>query len=168
MPTFTTVLERFDENGEKTRWTYIDVPPDIINSLKPSQKTSFRVRGLIDQYAIKRVALTPMGGGAFILVVNAVMRKGIRKEKGATVQVSLELDESVMPIAADLLACLEDDSTASAYFQTLSRGHQNYFSNWIEEAKTIETKTKRLQQAVVGLSMGMGFGEMIRHFKKHS
>lgn len=166
MLTFTTTLKRFDENGEKTGWMYIDIPSDVASNLRPNQKTSFRVRGIIDQYTIERVALMPMGGGAFILVVNAVMRRGIRKEKGATVMVSLELDESPMPFSADLLACLEDDPTALAYFQTLSRGHQNYFSNWIEEAKTIETKTKRLHQAVVGLSLGFGFGEMIRHFKK--
>ena len=166
MPTFTTILKRFEENSEKTRWTYIDVPSQVINEIKPNQKTIFRVRGFIDQHPIERVALLPMGKGVFILGVNAVMRRAIRKEKGATVQVTLELDESVVPLSADLLACLEDDPTANAHFQSLSRGHQNYFSNWIEEAKTIETKTKRLTQAVMGLSMKMNFGEMIRHFKK--
>lgn len=166
MLTFTATLKRFDEKGEKTGWTYIDVPPDVVNQLKPGQKTSFRVRGLLDHYTIERVALMPMGKGAFILCVNAVMRREIRKEKGAVVQISLELDESPMPLSEDLLTCLADEPTASAYFQTLSQGHKNYFSNWIEEAKTIDTKTKRLHQAVVGLSMGLGFGEMIRHFKR--
>jgi uncharacterized protein YdeI (YjbR/CyaY-like superfamily) len=64
------------------------------------------------------------------------------------------------------MACLADDATALDFFNTLSKGHQTYFSNWIEAAKTVETKTKRITQAVMGLSMGLGYGEMVRYFKK--
>ncbi|AUD03435.1 YdeI/OmpD-associated family protein [Spirosoma pollinicola] len=171
MHTFTTILQKFDEKGEKTGWTYIDIPLDITETIKPGQRTSFRVKGTLDNYAIKLVALLPMGRsgereGGFIMPINATMRRGIRKEAGASVRVTLELDDSPLPISADLLTCLEDDLAAQAYFQTLSRGHQVYFSNWIEDAKTTETKTKRLTQAVMGLSMGLGYGPMIRYFKK--
>lgn len=171
MPIFTALLQKFDAKGEKTGWTYIDVPLDITGAIKPGQKTSFRVKGTLDNYPISLVALIPMGRsgdveGGFIMPVNATMRRGIRKEAGATVRVNLEVDDSPMPISADLLACLDDDPAAQAHFQTLSRGHQIYFSNWIEDAKTNETRTKRLTQAVMGLSMGMDFGQMIRHFKK--
>ncbi|MCX6214330.1 YdeI/OmpD-associated family protein [Spirosoma sp.] len=171
MHTFTTILQKFDEKGEKTGWTYIDIPLDVTETLKPGQKTSFRVKGSLDKYAIALVALLPMGKsgdreGGFIMPINATMRRGIRKEAGATVRVTLAVDDSPMPLSADLLACLDDDPAAKAFFQTLARGHQVYFSNWIEDAKTITTKTKRLTQAVMGLSMGLGFGEMIRYFKK--
>ncbi|GAB3772177.1 hypothetical protein GCM10028818_12070 [Spirosoma horti] len=171
MPTFTTILQKFDAKGEKTGWTYIDIPLDITEAIKPGQKTSFRVKGTLDNYPISLVALLPMGRsgdveGGFIMPINATMRRGIRKEAGATVRVDLEVDDSPMPISADLLACLDDDPAAQAHFQTLSRGHQTYFSNWIDDAKTTETKTKRLTQAVMGLAMGLNFGQMIRHFKK--
>jgi uncharacterized protein YdeI (YjbR/CyaY-like superfamily) len=63
--------------------------------------------------------------------------------------------------------CLADDPHALDFFNTLPRGHQNYFSNWIESAKTSETKVKRISQAVQGLAMRMGYGEMIRYFRKH-
>ena len=171
MPTFTAILQKFDAKGEKTGWTYIDIPLDITETIKPGQKTSFRVKGKLDNYPISLVALIPMGRsgdveGGFIMPVNATMRRGVRKEAGTTVRVDLELDDSPMPISADLLACLDDDPAAQAHFQTLSRGHQTYFSNWIDDAKTTETKTKRLTQAVMGLAMGMDFGQMIRYFKK--
>ncbi|GAB3799077.1 hypothetical protein GCM10028819_21600 [Spirosoma humi] len=171
MPTFTAILQKFDAKGEKTGWTYIDVPLDITEAIRPGQKTSFRVKGTLDSYPISLVALIPMGRsgdveGGFIMPINATMRRGIRKEAGATVRVDLEVDESPRPISADLLACLDDDPAAQAHFQTLSRGHQTYFSNWIDAAKTTETKTRRLTQAVMGLAMGLDFGEMIRHFKK--
>lgn len=166
MPTFNTILQKFEKKGEKTGWTYIEIPIDVSSEMKPGQKTSFRVKGTLDAFVIRQVALIPMGEGEFIMPINAAMRRGIRKEEGASLQVTLEVDTDPMPLSADLLDCLEDDPVAKAHFQTLSRGHQVYFSNWIEEARTMETKTKRLTQAVMGLSMKMGFGEMIRHFKK--
>ncbi|RIV18494.1 DUF1905 domain-containing protein [Fibrisoma montanum] len=177
MHTFTALLKRFDNNGEKTRWTYIDIPDEVTEALKPGQKTSFRVKGTLDEYVIERVALIPMGpvenrtDGSetrFIMGINAVMRKALRKEKGATVQVRIELDDSPIVLSANLMGCLEDDPAALAFFNSLTKGHQHYFSKWIEEAKTIETKTKRITQAVTGLSMGMGYPEMIRYFKSRT
>jgi hypothetical protein len=37
-----------------------------------------------------------------------------------------------------------------------------YFSKWIEEAKTSQTKTKRIAMAVTALGLGQGYPEMIR------
>lgn len=171
MQIFSALLQRFDQKGEKTGWTYIEIPIGVSEALRPGQKTSFRVKGKLDAFAIQLIALIPMGQsgeteGAFIMPVNAVMRRGIRKEAGATVRVELEVDDSPMPLSADLMACLADDPAALDFFNTLAKGHQNYFSNWVEAGKTIETKTKRITQAVTGLSMGMGYGEMVRYFKK--
>ena len=171
MPAFTALLQRFDQKGEKTGWTYIEIPVEVSEILKPGQKTSFRVKGTLDAYAIKLIALIPMGqsgetDGAFIMPVNAIMRRGIRKEAGATVRVELAADNDPMLISADLMTCLADDPAALNFFDTLTNGHRNYFSNWIESAKTAETKTKRITQAVMGLSMAMGYPEMVRYFKK--
>jgi hypothetical protein len=166
MLTFTALLQRFAQKGEKTGWTYIDIPIEVSEALKPGQKTSYRVKGKLDAFAIRQVALVPMGDGTFIMAVNADMRRGIRKEEGATVRVELAVDNDPMPLSSDLMTCLADDTTALSFFNTLSKGHQTYFSNWIEEAKTVETKTRRITQAVMGLSMGLGYGEMIRYFKK--
>jgi hypothetical protein len=173
MPIFTTTLLKFGPKGEKTGWTYIAIPNDVSDTLSPGRKTSFRVRGMLDSFAIKQVALLPMGdwdgetGSAFILVVNADMRRGIRKQAGATVQVFLDYDAEPMPPSPDLMVCLSDDPIALDFFNTLAKGHQTYFSQWIEGAKTTATKTKRITQAVMGLSMKLGYGEMIRYFKKN-
>ena len=174
MPFFTTVLQKFDKQGEKTDrvtlgWTYIEVPDDVTKVLKPNQKTTFRVKGKLDDFTIHQVALMPTGrDGLFMMPINARMRRGIRKEAGATVRVELDVDDSPMPLSADLLACLSDDPAAQTQFDSLSAGHQRYFSNWIEEAKTTNTRTDRIAKSIWGLSMGMGFGEMIRYFKKQS
>jgi len=165
MVTFTAILQKFDSKGEKTGWTYIEFSAEIAHQICPNQRTSFRVKGSLDDLAVKLVALLPMGDGDFILPINADMRRKLRKKEGASIAVAVELDTDEVPMSADLLVCLEDDPQALDFFGTLNKGHQNYFSNWIESAKTIETKTKRITMAVKGLSMKLGYPEMIRYFK---
>ena len=64
--------------------------------------------------------------------------------------------------------CLADEPAAIEFFKTLAGSHQRYFSKWIDSAKTIETKTKRIAWAVTALAKKQGYGEMIRsHSKKN-
>ncbi len=162
---FKGTLKKFASKGEKTGWTYLEVPADLANSLKPGQKQSFRVKGKLDKLKIEQVALIPMGGGSFIMAVNADMRKGIGKKEGSMVNVELTCDDREMPLSSDFMACLEDEPRGLKYFQSLPKGHQKYYSNWIESAKTEATKTKRIAMAVNALSREMGYGEMIREDK---
>ncbi|MFT3824297.1 MAG: YdeI/OmpD-associated family protein [Chitinophagaceae bacterium] len=163
MVQFTTTILQFDTPmGEKTGWTYIQISADIAEQLKPGNKQSFRVKGKLDNYAIKGVALMPMGGGNFIMPLNAAIRKGIDKRKGATLKVQLAVDSKPVEIDAEFMECLSDEPVALEFFKTLSRSHQLYFSKWIESAKTTPTKAKRIAQAVTGLARKMGYPEMIR------
>jgi hypothetical protein len=160
------VLDKFGEKGEKTSWTFAIIRSNIANELKPHTKKSFRVKGFIDDFPIKQLALIPIGEGDFILPLNAITRREIGKENGDKVLLKLEEDTSEFEFSEDFLACLEDEPKAKCFFGTLSPGHQRYFSNWIESAKTIETKTKRITQTLYGLSHEMDYGAMIRHFKR--
>ena len=54
---FTTVMKRFDRQGEKTGWTYIEVPSEIAEKLVPGNKKGFRVKGKLDDFPIKAIAL---------------------------------------------------------------------------------------------------------------
>jgi uncharacterized protein YdeI (YjbR/CyaY-like superfamily) len=107
-----------------------------------------------------------MGGGSFILPINAGMRKGTGKRKGAMLKVQLQAETKVKPLDATLMECLADEPKALSYFKSLTPGHQRYFSNWIESAKTEQTRAKRIAQAITALAKGMGYGEMIRSHKK--
>ncbi len=166
MVQFKTIIHQFNEQGEKTGWTYIEVPADIAQQLKPGFKKSFRVKGKLDNFSINCVALMPMGEGNFILGINAEMRKGIRKAKGATLSVELEFDPTIRTVSDELMMCLEDDPIALERFKKMPNSHQMYFSNWIESAKTIETKSKRIAQTIEAMLLGQNYGEMIRANKK--
>lgn len=162
---FKAALKKFGSKGEKTGWTYLELPADLAGELKPGHKQSFRVKGRLDKYRIEQVALIPMGGGGYIMAVNAEMRKGLGKREGAMVEVELSVDDRELPLSSDFMSCLEDEPRGLRYFQSLPKGHQKYFSNWIESAKTEATKTRRIALAVNALSREMGYGEMIREDK---
>jgi urease beta subunit len=166
MVAFSAIIKQFAEQGEKTGWTYIEIPAGIAVKIKPGNKKTFRVKGKLDSYQIKAVALMPMGGGNFIMALNAEMRKAIKKRKGATIQVQLQEDKEKLQPSVELLDCLADEPKAKAYFDSLTYGHKNYFSKWIESAKTEPTKTKRIAQAIDALSRQMDFGSMLRSLKE--
>ena len=162
---FTTTLLKFDEQGEKTGWTYIEIPAEFAQKLKPGNKKSFRVKGRLDSFPISSVALMPMGEGNFIMAINSAMRKGIGKRKGAQLNVQLVADDAPILPPADLIACMEDEPKAIDFYNTLSKSHQNYFTKWIESAKTEPTKARRIAQSVNALSKGHHFGIMLRTLK---
>jgi len=166
MVQFTTIIKQFDKQGEKTGWTYIDVPSDIAEKLLQGKKKGFRVKGKLDSFSIKGIALLPMGGGNFILTLNADLRRGIHKKKGALLNVKLQVDPEGYKLNEDFMACLNDDPVARKFFDTLSGSHRNYFSKWIDSAKTEPTKVKRIAMAVNALSKNWDFPEMIRNSKK--
>lgn len=165
---FKTILDKFGEKGEKSGWTYFMVPSHLAQELNPGVKKGYRVKGFIDNFPIKMVALLPMGDGDFIIPFNDKYKKGTAKKEGATIEVTLELDTDEFEISPDLIDCLSDDSIAEEAFNKMPKSHQKYYSNWIESAKTLETKSKRIAQSVFGLANGMDYGQMFRHFKKKS
>jgi hypothetical protein len=166
MVEFTATLLKFDKQGEKTGWTYIEIPAEIAGRLKPGNKKSFRVKGKLDNYKIRQVALLPMGGGGFIMAINAQMRKGIGKRNGAMIRVQFSVDSEPIKLSSEFMECLADEPAGLQFFNQLPQGHQNYFSKWIESAKTEQTRTKRISMAINALARKMGFGEMLREQKQ--
>jgi hypothetical protein len=169
MVTFTAIIFKFGEMGEKTGWTYIDIPADVAQQLKSGNRKSFRVRGTLDNYAIAGIAVMPMGNGNFILTLNAAMRKGVHKREGAMLQVSLEEDiDFKLVVPDDLYECLSDEPEAISFFNSLLESHRRYFVNWLNSAKTIETRAKRIAMICHAMGNRMTYPEMIRAAKNPS
>lgn len=166
MEQFTTTILQFAEQGEKTGWTYIRIPATIAQKLKPGNKKSFRVKGKLDDHPIQKVALLPMGEGDFIMPLNATVRRAIRKGKGASLKVRLEVDNVIIKPPADLLECLADEPKALEFYKKMAKSHQNYFGNWVRSAKTDATRAKRIAQTVNAMAKSKNFGEMIRSLKQ--
>jgi hypothetical protein len=163
MVTFTAIILKLGQQGEKTGWTYVDIPADLAAQLKPDNKKAFRVRGTLDNFKIAGIAVMPMGGGNFILPLNASIRKGIHKNEGAMLQVSLEEDvDFKLEVPNDVNDCLADDPEAYVYFNSLPESHRRYFINWINSAKTMPTRAKRIVQTCHAMANHLDYGQMIR------
>jgi hypothetical protein len=162
MISFNALIEKFDEKGEKTGWTYFIIPAKISAKINPGMKKSYRVKGKLDKHAIKGISLLPMGDGDFIMPLNQDMRKALKKRKGDQIKVQLEEDKEEKKISGELLDCLQDDPKALKAFKSMPGSHQRYYSNWIESAKTEPTRAKRIAKTVKGLSLGMTFAEILK------
>lgn len=165
MVQFTATIKRFASHGEKTGWTYIDVPSVLAGKLQPGNKKGFRVKGKLDEHSFAMIALLPMGGGDFIMTLNAPIRKAIKKQKGDIVNVKMQVDNDEIKPPVELLECLQDEPGALNYFISLTKGHQNYFTNWINSAKTEPTKAKRIAATINALEKHWDFGQMLRTMK---
>lgn len=166
MEAFKIKIDKFGDNGEKTGWTYVLIPASEATKINPGVKKSYRVKGYLDKYPIKGIAIMPDGEGNFIMPLNAVIRKGIKKTEGDVLQLSIELDTDPLPIDEDFIMCLHDDSRAKAFYDTLSPSHQSYFYKWVASAKTYDTKANRIALCLESLAQKMSYGEMIRANKK--
>lgn len=166
MVTFKAEIERFAEMAEKTGWTYVFIPSAIANEIKADCRKSYRVKGMLDQVAVAGVALVPMGEGDFIIALNAPLRKKLKKDKGAVLELRLEEDldfKILMP--DDLEVCLSDEPQWLESFLKLPKSHQNYYINWLNSAKTEATRTKRLVKIVTAMDRNWDFGTMMRDGK---
>jgi hypothetical protein len=167
MVEFTTIILQFAEQGEKTGWTYIEIPADIAQQMKPGNKRSFRVRGMLDAFPVQGMALMPMGEGNFIMALKAEVRKGIHKNAGAMLRVKLEEDTDFrIEMPADLQECFDFEPEALDFFNSLAKSHREYFIKWIDGAKTGATREKRIVNTVNAMLRKWSYNVMIREMRK--
>jgi hypothetical protein len=166
MHSFKSIIQKFATKGEKTGWTYVDIPQDIILKLKLKNKKEFRIKGAMDDVKFERLACYPIGEGNFIIAINAELRKKLGKKEGAVLSVKFELDNSEALKSQELLDCLNDDKIALKQFNSLLLSHQNYFHRYIYTAKGADTKAGRIVNTINAMHKKMNFGEMIRSLKK--
>lgn len=163
MINFKSEIERFEQMGEKTGWSYIFIPAVLANEIKPDCKKSFRVKGKIDKIDVEGMAIMPMGEGDFILALKTELRKKLKKEVGANLELFLEEDKNFkIAMPEDLEICLSEEEHLMTNFLKQPKSHQNYFINWINQAKTEPTRTKRIVMTLTAMDKQQDYGTMIR------
>ena len=78
----------------------------------------------------------------------------------------MEIDTQPIVPPKELLECFEDEPIAMERFKMLTKSHQNYFTNWINQAKTEPTKAKRIAASINSLAKGLGFSEALRSLRR--
>lgn len=163
MITFKAEIERFGEMGEKSGWTYVFIPQAIAHQIKPDCRKSFRVKGWLDAVAIEGMSLVPMGEGNFIIALNGALRKKLKKQLGAVLEMQLQEDTTFkIEMPDDLELCLSDEPHLLKNFLKQPKSHQNWYINWLNSAKTETTRTKRIVKIVNAMDKDWDFGTMMR------
>lgn len=137
------LMERMAGKGG---WTYIVLPPVPRTSWGPFGW--LKVRGSIDKIPLEHYKLMPMKDGRLFLPVKAQLRKQLKKEAGDTVHVTLYINDLTYEIPEELIDCLTVEPTALKRFNEQSESEQKRLVEWIYEAKSEETKVRRIAQLI--------------------
>ena len=130
----------------------ISVPVDVVQGLGSSRKPAVSVT--INGYTY-RSTIASMGG-EYMLSVNPEVRAAAGVRAGDEVDVDIELDTAPREVTVppDFAAALDADADAKRFFESLSYSNKRRFTLSIEDAKTPETRQRRIDKAVMTLREG--------------
>lgn len=130
--------------------TGIQVPDEIVAGLGASKKPPVRVT--IGAYTYR--STVAVMGGEYMLPVSAENREGAGVAAGDEVDVELELDTEPREVTLppDFMEALDRDADAKRFFDGLSYSNKLRHVLSIEDAKTPETRERRIARAVALLA----------------
>jgi Bacteriocin-protection, YdeI or OmpD-Associated/Domain of unknown function (DUF1905) len=132
--------------------TGIQVPAKVVESLGTSKKPAVSVT--IKGYTYR--STIAVMGGKFMVGVSAKVREASGVAGGDTVDVDIELDTAprVLEVPADLKEALGREKEAKEIFDGLSYSRKQRLVLPIEDAKTPETRQRRVDKAISILREG--------------
>ncbi|HEU5205174.1 MAG TPA: YdeI/OmpD-associated family protein [Candidatus Limnocylindrales bacterium] len=141
------------EQSGKTA-TGITVPDEIVAALGGGKKPAVTVtlKGYTYRTSIATV------GGSSMVGVSADVRAAAGVQGGDEVDVDIALDSAPREVAvpADFAAALSAEPAAQATFDRISYSEKRWFVLGIEDAKTPETRQRRIVKAIERLREGRG------------
>lgn len=146
---FRTTLLQAEKNA-----TGIQIPPEVVESLGAGKRPPVRVT--INGYTYRNTVAVM--GGVYMVGVSAEHRKGAGVAGGDEIEVEIELDTEprVVVVPPDFQAALDQDTDAQRFFTGLSYSNQRRHVLAIEEAKTAETRQRRIDKTISQLRAGKG------------
>jgi Domain of unknown function (DUF1905)/Bacteriocin-protection, YdeI or OmpD-Associated len=139
----TYKIERFEGKGG---WHYILLEEDLT-----AYKSTFgwvKVKGNIENIEISGLKLAPYGKGKSMFTLNGELRKKINKGQGDKIHLELYIDDSVAEVPNEILEVLAYFPMALEFFESLTESNKKFFTDFIMDAKTDETKVRRLNLTI--------------------
>jgi Bacteriocin-protection, YdeI or OmpD-Associated/Domain of unknown function (DUF1905) len=138
----TTILQTGNNTG-------IEVPEVILEKLGGGKKPLVVVT--LNNYTY-RSAVGKMGN-KYMISLSAENRKNANAKGGDTIDVTLELDTAprTVDIPTDLQKALDKNKTAKINFEKLAPSKKKAIVLSLTDAKTEETRSKRLEKAIDSL-----------------
>jgi hypothetical protein len=140
--TFTSIVLK----DQTVNATGIPVPDEAVAALGKGKNPKVVVN--LNGYVYHGMVQT--SNGRLMLSLSAEKREAAGLNAGDQVQVTLELDTEprTVELPQDLKAALSDKSGALEAFDALSYSKRKEFVRQVEEAKTEETRTRRIAKVV--------------------
>ncbi len=132
--------------------TGIEVPGEVVEALGSGRKPAVSVT--INGHTYRSTVASM--GGRFMLPVSAEVRDQAGVAAGDTLGVDVELDTAPreVEVPADLRAALDADEQAGRFFDGLSYSNKRRFTMQVVDAKTAETRARRIEKFVGQLAEG--------------
>jgi len=133
--------------------TGICVPDDIIEKFEAGKKPPVKIT--INNNYTYRTTIAVMKG-AFMASVSADVREKAGVKGGDKINIEIELDAEPreVTIPADFKKVLDKNATAKKFYEGLSYSRRKNYVYLIEQAKTDETRQKRIEKAITDLKAG--------------
>ncbi|MGP0224493.1 MULTISPECIES: YdeI/OmpD-associated family protein [unclassified Paenarthrobacter] len=143
---FTTTIQ-----GEGNK-AGIEVPEDVVTGLGAGKRPPVVVTMNGKSY---RSSIAVMGG-KYMVGVSAANRELTGVSAGDTLEVDLEVDTRprVVEVPGDLAAALDAEPDAKAFYATLNYSAQRRYVEPIGDAKSEETRARRIAKVVSDLKAG--------------
>jgi len=132
--------------------TGINVPAEIIENFGAGKKPPVKIT--INNHTYQ--STVAVMGGLYMVSLSAENRKRANVSGGDNIEVTIELDTELrtVELPADFQKALNKNATARKNFETLSNSKKKYMVLPITDAKTEETRIKRIEKAIDLLKNG--------------
>ncbi len=129
--------------------TGVPVPDEVLASFGRGRRV--KVRATVNGYTY-RTSAAPYAG-LILMPFNAEHREATGLRGGEEIEVELVADDEprAVEVPDDLAAALAGEPEAQAFFDGLSYTNRRAFTLWIESARKAETRTARVEKAVIQL-----------------
>lgn len=147
-PSFRTTLLQAGKTA-----TGIEIPAAVVEQLGAGKKPAVRVT-LNGSYTYRNTVAVM--GGKYMVGVSAEHREASGVAGGDEIEVTLELDTEprVVEVPEDLQAALDAAPDAKAVYEKLSYSKQQWLVLPLKDAKTPETRQRRVEKAIELLLAG--------------
>jgi hypothetical protein len=141
----TTILQTGNNTG-------ICVPDEVVEKLGAGKRPPVNVT--VNNYTYRNTIAVM--GGKFMIGVSADIRSKTGIKGGDKVKVTLELDTKPreVEVPADFQQLLDKNPKAKQFFETLSYSNKQRYILPIGQAKTEETRQRRMENSIADLSKG--------------
>ena len=126
---------------------FVDVPPDLSKKLGPA--TSVPVVGTVDGVPL-RSTLVPRGNGAYRLAIHSDIRKKLRIDTGAVVEVAIRRDEESREpeLPPALVLALRNSPKAQQKFRAMTTALRRQIVRYLVSVKSQATLERRVLKFV--------------------